>query len=227
MTTFLLIPGGGSDPSYWRFVVEELADRGHRGIAIDLPCGDDSADLHTYAEAVFDQCPHDGEQPVVVAHSFGGFTGALACTRVDAAALVYVSAMVPRPGERPEQWWTATGCKQAQQAAARAGGYDPDDMAALFYHGVDPAVVAQEIERAQSDTPARQPWPADSLPTIPTRFLLLADDRFFPEPFMRTVVADRLGITPDVAPGGHMAMLSHPTQVVDALVRLGAGDVGR
>jgi pimeloyl-ACP methyl ester carboxylesterase len=226
MTTFLLIPGGGSDPSYWRFVVAELATRGHRGIAIDLPCGDDSADLTIYADAVADQCPADARQPVVVAHSFGGFTGALACTRVHASALIYVSAMVPRPGERPDQWWTATGCKQAQQAAARAGGYDPDDMDALFYSGVDPAVVGAEIERPQSDTPSRQPWPADSLPLIPTRFVLFADDRFFPEHFMRGVVADRLGITPELVPGGHMAMLSHPTQLVDALVLPNVPDVG-
>jgi len=49
MTTFLLVPGGGSDPSYWRFLVAELAARGHRGIAVDLPCEDDSADLNAYA----------------------------------------------------------------------------------------------------------------------------------------------------------------------------------
>lgn len=218
MTTFLLIPGGGSDPSYWRLVVEDLARRGHRGIAVDLPCEDDAADLLTYTEAVAQQCPEDGGPPVVVAHSFGGFTGALACTRVNASALVYVSAMVPKPGEPPDQWWSATGCRQAQRAAALAGGYDPDDMDALFYNGVDAAVVAEEIERAQSDTPSQQPWPADRLPATPTRFVLLRDDRFFPEEFMRKVVADRLAVTPDSVPGGHMAMLSHPTELVDALV---------
>lgn len=225
MTTFLLIPGGGSDPSYWRFVVEELAHRGHRGIAIDLPCEDDAANLNTYVDAVADQVPDDcsreGKQPVVVAHSFGGFTAALACTRVNASALIYLSAMVPRPGERPDEWWAATGTKQAQQVAASAGGYDPDDMDALFYNGVDAAAVAQEIERGQSDTPGQQPWPADRLPSIPTRFVLFRDDRFFPEQFMRGVVADRLGITPEIVPGGHMAMLSHPRQLVDALVRPG------
>ena len=55
MTTFLLVPGAGSDPSYWRFLVAELAERGHRGIAVDLPCEDDSADLDTYADAVATQ----------------------------------------------------------------------------------------------------------------------------------------------------------------------------
>ena len=218
MTTFLLVPGAGSDPSYWRFLVAELAERGHRGIAVDLPCEDDSADLDTYADAVVTQHRDDGERSIVVCHSFGGFTGALACTRVDASALIYVSAMIPRPGERPGDWWSATGCKRAQRAAAVAGGYDPDDMDALFYNGVDAAVVDQEVERAQSDTPSLKPWPAAVLPQVPTRFVLFRDDRFFPEEFMRGVVADRLGIEPEITPGGHMAMLSHPVELADQLV---------
>ncbi|WP_458318810.1 alpha/beta hydrolase [Mycolicibacterium brisbanense] len=221
MTTFLLIPGGGADPSCWRFVAAELADRGHHGIAVDLPCEDDAADLHTYAEAVAAQHAQqrrDNKRPVVVAHSFGGFTGALACTRVDASAMVYASAMIPRPGERPDDWWAATGWKKAQRAAAVSGGYDPDDIDALFYNGVDAAVVADEVERAQSDTPSMFPWPSPELPQLPTRFVLFKDDRFFPEPFMRRVVAERLGVEPDVIPGGHMAMLSHPVELVDQLV---------
>ena len=218
MTTFLFVPGGGSDPSYWRFVVAELEGRGHRGIAIDLPCEDDGADLIAYADAVASQHRPDGTRPVVVAHSFGGFTGPLACPRVDAAALIYVSGMLPRVGERPADWWTATGCDTAQRAAAEAGGYDADDMDGLFYHGVDPAIVAAEVERAQSNTPGLSPWPADALPDLPTGFVILRDDRFFPEEFMRGVVADRLGITPVTAPGGHMAMLSHPVELTDVLI---------
>lgn len=217
MTTFLLVPGGGCDPSYWRFLVHELALRGHRGIAIDLPCDDDSADLTTYATAVAAQHHDDGERPVVVAHSFGGFTGALACPLVDAAELIYVAAMIPRRGERPGDWWSATGCVAAQREAGAAGGYDVDDMTALYYNGVDAAVIETEIERAQSDTPSLKPWPAEALPDVPTRFILFRDDRFFPEQFLRGVVADRLGIEPEVMPGGHMAMLSHPGDLADRL----------
>lgn len=217
MTAFLLVPGGGCDPSYWRFVMRELAVRGHRGIAVDLPCADDSADLNVYADVVAAHSRADGEPPVVVAHSFGGFTGALACPRVGAAELIYVSAMIPRPGECPGDWWSATGCVAAQREAAAAGGYDVDDAVALYYNGVDPAVIGAEIERPQSETPALKPWPAQALPQVPTRFLLFRDDRFFPEGFMRRVVADRLGIEPEAMPGGHMAMLSHPVELVDLL----------
>lgn len=218
MTTFLLVPGGGCDPSCWRFVVDELDRRGHRGIAVDLPCEDDSADLDAYAAAVVAQHRDDGEPPVVVAHSFGGFTGALACTRVGASALIYVSAMIPRPGERPADWWGATNCSAAQRAAALAGGYDLDDENELYYNGVDPAVVAEEVARGQSDTPTVAPWPASELPRIATRFVLFADDRFFPESFMRGVVADRLDLDPERTPGGHMAMLSHPVELTDRIL---------
>ena len=218
MTTFLLVPGGGCDPSCWRFVVDELARRGHRGIAVDLPCEDDSADLDAYADAVVSQHRDDGESPVVVAHSFGGFTGALACTRVGATALIYASAMIPRPGERPADWWASTGCVDAQRSAARAGGYDPDDETELYCNGVDAAVVAAEVPRGQSETPTVAPWPASELPRISTRFVLFADDRFFPEGFMRGVVADRLRVEPESTPGGHMAMLSHPVELTDRIL---------
>jgi hypothetical protein len=48
--------------------------------------------------------------------------------------------------------------------------------------------------------------------------VLFGDDRFFPERFMRAVVADRLGIEPEITPGGHMAMLSHPVELTERLV---------
>jgi hypothetical protein len=52
--------------------------------------------------------------------------------------------------------------------------------------------------------------------------VLFRDDRFFPEEFMRGVVADRLGIEPEITPGGHMAMLSHPAELADRLVAAAA-----
>lgn len=218
MTTFVLVPGAGSDPGYWRFVVAALADRGHRGIPIDLPCEDDAAGLAEYVDAVVTQTPDDAEAPVVVAHSFGGFTGALAADRLDASALVFAQAMVPRPGERPGDWWENTGAQAHQVRAAQDGGWDPDDIDGLFYNDVPADVVATEVERRQSDTPSELPWPGAALPDIPTHFLLFRDDRFFPESLIREVVADRLpGVEPDEVPGGHMSMLSHPAEIATYL----------
>ena len=55
-----------------------------------------------------------------------------------------------------------------------------------------------------------EPWPLSAWPDVPTRFLACRDDRLFPEPWLRGVVRDRLGIEVDEVPGGHCAYLSHP-----------------
>jgi pimeloyl-ACP methyl ester carboxylesterase len=113
--------------------------------------------------------------------------------------------MIPRPGEPPGDWWANTG--------------HASDDGDVFYHDVDPELAAavDATERDQSGTPLVTPWPLAAWPDVPTRFLLFADDRYFPAPFMRRVVRERLGIEPDEMPGGHMAMLSRPGELADRL----------
>jgi pimeloyl-ACP methyl ester carboxylesterase len=43
------------------------------------------------------------------------------------------------------------------------------------------------------------------------------DDRFFPVEFQRRVVRERLGITPDEMPGGHLLALSQPEELARRL----------
>jgi len=204
MSTYALIPGGGCSPWYWHLVEAELRDRGHEVLPIDLPSEDDAAGLEEYADATAEAIGQR-DDVIVVAHSFGGFTAPLVCTRVPVDVLVLVSAMIPRPGEPPGDWWANTG----------HATLDGD----VYYHDVDPALAAavEATARGQSATPLAAPWPLAAWPDVPTRFLLLADDRFFPAPFMRRVVAERLGVEPDEMPGGHMAMLSRPRELADRL----------
>ena len=56
-------------------------------------------------------------------------------------------------------------------------------------------------------------WWAD----VSTRFLQGRDDRFFPAEFQRRVVRDRLGITPEEMPGGHLLALSRPEELASRL----------
>lgn len=219
MATFVLIPGAASGPSYWRFLAAELRARGHDTVPVDLPCDDDGAGLGEYVEAVVDAVG-DRQDLIVVAHSFGGFTGTLVCDRLPVRLLVLVSAMVPRPGEAPGDWWANTGHAQAYREAAQRLRFAPGDIDAIYYNGVPAEIVAEEKrrpERDQSATPMEKPWPLVALPDTPTRFVLLRDDRFFPAEFMRRVVRERLGIVPDEMEGGHMAMLSHPAELADRL----------
>lgn len=222
--TFVLVPGAGIGPWYWTFVVDALAERGHEAIAVELPSADDSADLGAYAEAVV--AAIDGRRDVaVVAHSLGGFTGPLVCERVPVDLLVLVTAMVGAPGEAPGDWWENTGFAAGRRAQADLDGI-PDDGdytdAEAFYNDVpDHLAAACEADtRGQSGTPLVDPWPLERWPDVPTRFLLCTEDRFFPEPFLRRVVAERLpGLVPDELAAGHLPMLSRPVELADYLAR--------
>ena len=85
MTTFALIHGGGDVGWYWHLVDSELRQRGHRVVAPDLPCDDDSADLCDYADTVVDAIGDSGDL-VVVGQSYGGFTAPLVADRLQAQA---------------------------------------------------------------------------------------------------------------------------------------------
>ncbi|MGQ0835671.1 MAG: alpha/beta fold hydrolase [Gammaproteobacteria bacterium] len=222
MATYVLIHGAASDSWYWHRVIPELRAWGHAVIAPDLPCDDDSAGFPEYADAVVDVIG-DRRDLVLVAQSLAGFTAPLVCERVPVDLLVMLAAMVPLPGESGDDWWTNTGYTEAKRAQNRREGRPDDasfDVMADFFHDVPREVVSEAMkrgERAQSGKPLEDPWPLAAWPSVPTRFLLCRQDRFFPADFMRRVVKERLGITPDEMDGGHLPALARPKELVARL----------
>jgi pimeloyl-ACP methyl ester carboxylesterase len=218
MATYVLIHGAG-DSSYWYRVVPALRALGHDVVAPELP-SDDAAGLSGYTDAVVSAIG-DRTDLIVVAQSLGGFTGPLVCDRVPVRLLVMLAAMVPSPGETAGDWWDNTGSEQARLEQAERDGRPPGfDLMTSFFHDVPPEIAAEAMsreQRAESAAMWTQPWPLDSWPDVPTRFLLCQGDRFFPAPFMRRVVWERLGITPDEMDGGHLPALSRPKDLVDRL----------
>jgi len=220
--TFVLIPGAGGSAFYWYRLVAELDRRGVASVAVELPAGDDQAGLPEYASAVLDATDAIDTSIVVVAQSLGGFTGPFVCAQRAAQRLVMVNAMIPLPGETPGDWWSATGQAEARRRLADEQGRDiPDDPFTDFFHDVPPDVVAEVLrqpEPRQGDGPFGQPLLIDRWPDVPTEVIVGADDRFFPADFQVRVSQDRLGITPDVIPGGHLLALSRPMELADRLV---------
>ena len=220
MATFALIHGGGDVGWYWHLVGAALGQRGHEVVAPDLPCDDDAATLLDYADTVIEAIG-DRRDVVVVGQSYGGFTAALVAGRIAVDALVFVAGMVPAPGEPPADWWENTGYRQAVEEQARQDGglTGSDDPFVAFYHDVPRTLAEQAMrtERSESEAAYNSPWPLDSLPDVPTRFVLGTEDRFFPAPFLRRVVSERLGVVPDEIAAGHCVALSRPQDLGNLL----------
>lgn len=231
MTTYLLIPGAGGAAWYWHRLVPELRRRGHPAIAVDLPAADDRAGLPEYVDAAARQyadAAADGagqrDDLVVVGQSMGGLTAPLLCGRLPVTRLVLLNAMIPAPGETGHEWWTNTGQDEARRECDRREGRDPDgpfDPLVYFLHDVpdDITMQALSVETPQSATPFERPWPRDAWPDVPTTVLSSVNDRFFPAEFQARVARQRLGITPETLPGGHLVALSRPEELARALDR--------
>ena len=141
MVSFILVPGAGGMASYWHRVVPLIRAAGHEAIAIDLPGDDRHAGLAAYADIII-RAIAERSGVVLVAHSLAGFTAPLVCARAPVRTLVFVNAMIPRPGETAGAWWGATGAVEAREQAAARGGYATDfDQATYFLHDVPEDVL--------------------------------------------------------------------------------------
>jgi hypothetical protein len=221
MTTYVLIPGAGGQAWYWHLLVPALEKLGHEAIAVELPAGDDAAGWQQYADAVH-AAAHDRGDVVLVAQSMGGFTAPLLVDRLPVTAIVLVNAMIPAAGETGGEWWGNTGSGPAMHANDEAEGRGPNadfDPLVYFFHDTPPEVTAAGMaeEPAQSDRPFGEVWPLPSWPDVPTRVISTRDDRLFPIAFQIRVARERLGITPEQMPGGHLVALSRPDELAELI----------
>jgi pimeloyl-ACP methyl ester carboxylesterase len=211
VSTFAFIHGAGDVGWYWHLVEGDLRAHDHVTVAPDLPVEDDQAGLGDYAEVVVDAIGGRSDA-VVVAQSFGGYVAPLVAERVNARLIVLVAGMVPAPHESAEEMFLRT----AWQPAA----LEDNSTRAVFYHDVPPDLADEALRRGgrrQSETPGKQPWPLDHWPAVPTRAIICLQDRLFPTAWLRRVVQERLGITPDEIDSGHCPALSKPRELARRL----------
>jgi pimeloyl-ACP methyl ester carboxylesterase len=215
------VPGAGGDDWFWHPLVAALRDAGHRGVAIRLPAGDESAGLAAYADAIVEAGSSVG--PVVlVAQSMGGFSAPLAVDRLEVERMVLLNAMIPLPGETFGEWWGAVGQGEAAREAALRDGRDPGfDEVGDFFHDVPEEVTAEVLARGetvQAERPLGEPWALEEWPDVPTSGLAGNDDRLFPAAFQQRVARERIGVELETIPGGHLVALANPRLVAERLV---------
>jgi pimeloyl-ACP methyl ester carboxylesterase len=220
MASFILIPGAGGMASYWHRLVPRLERAKHEAIAVDLPGDDKHAGLDVYCELVV-RAIGRRRDVVLVAQSLGGFTAPLVCEQVPVQALVFVNAMIPSPGETAGAWWENTGAVAARTEAAQQGGYGAEfDVQTYFLHDVPADVLRTGSKDVREESPVIFGEPCDfaKWPGVPTHAIAGADDRFFPVEFQRRVARERLNLSVDVVPGGHLVALSKPDTLAAKLL---------
>ncbi|MFI9723310.1 alpha/beta hydrolase [Streptomyces sp. NPDC052396] len=166
----ILIHAAAVDSWYREPLAAELRDRGHEVVAPDLPCDDESAGLAEYADTVVEAIGNRTEL-VVVAHSFGGFTGPPVCDRVSADLLVMLQAQVPAPGESPGHWWDNTGYGPARQESDRSRGVPEgteEDPLPLVLTDTPAALASEFMRRMVAERLGFQPdeMPGDHCPLL-------------------------------------------------------------
>jgi pimeloyl-ACP methyl ester carboxylesterase len=72
--------------------------------------------------------------------------------------------------------------------------------------------------RTQAWTTSREPCPLDRWPDCELVSIVCTGDEVVSPDWSRRIARDVLGVEPVEIPGGHSPMLSHTTELVDALL---------
>jgi pimeloyl-ACP methyl ester carboxylesterase len=148
MADFVLVHGAWHGAWCWRRVVDALQAQGHRAFAVTLTGVGDRAHLmsplitlETHIADVANTIEAEELQQVVLAvHSYAGMIGTALADRMPQRLkhLVYVDAVVPRPGES----WSSTHASATREARIAAAGASPD----YSFPAPDPSVFGLAAE---------------------------------------------------------------------------------
>ncbi len=230
MATFGLIHGAWHGGWCWKYLVPELETLGHAALTVDMPIDRSDATTIDYADAVADAFRGAGDL-ILVAHSMSGIVAPLVADRLPLAGIVYLCAVLRRPGGsladdskagvstdmgtpnvKIEYKWLDDGFSiiPSVEAATLA-----------FYHdckSADAAWAFSQLRKQKTYWSHRSPqseWPA-----VPVASIVCAEDRSVNPAWSRRVARDWLNVEPIELPGAHSPFLSRPHELAALLDRL-------
>lgn len=148
MANFVLVHGAWHGAWCWRHVVRELVQQGHRAYPVTLTGVGElkhlMSPLITLETHICDVANaievEEMDDVVLVVHSYAGMLGTAIADRMPSRLrhLVYVDAVVPKPGES----WSSTQASAMQEARMAAAQASPD----FCFPPPDPSVYGLENE---------------------------------------------------------------------------------
>src|SRR5690349_13511578 len=215
----VLIHGAWADGSCWSGVIERLQAGGYHVTAPQFPLtalADDVARLRQVLDL------QDG--PAIVAgHSYGGqVMTALGADAPNVAGLVYIAAFGLDQGE-------SLGALLSQGPVTPAlahlftdsrgfGWLSEDDFVHHFAGDVEPARarVLYAVQQALASSAFTDLMGEPAWKSLPSWYLVAQNDEAIPPDAERQFAA-RMGATTVEIPSSHVAMVSHPGEVVDLI----------
>jgi pimeloyl-ACP methyl ester carboxylesterase len=232
MTTFALIHGAWHGAWCWDPLIPELERRGHRTVTVDLPCDDPASTTMDNAKLVTDALAaagvaDDDDDVDVVGHSLGGITAAVVPLLRPVRKLVFLTALIPRPGRSLGEVMSSepdTTTDEFNALPRHVGDqgsvtWDPEVAAPFFYRGCDPATAQWAAQRLRTQywTTSREPCPLEAWPDCELVSIVCAEDELLRPEWSRRIAREVLGIGPIDLPGGHFPMLGIPAALAAAL----------
>jgi pimeloyl-ACP methyl ester carboxylesterase len=214
----------------WDLVRPELEGRGHRVYAIDLPITDPAAGAAEYANVIEDVLPPDCE-PVIVGHSMGGLIIPLVATRRAVRRLIFLAALLPKPGISANDQRGLEPIDALEPPSAvewvdmgdNVWAIGPNTATELFFYDVPSDVTRWALDRLrpQSYRILGEVTPLDAWPDVPASSIVCRGDRSINPAWVRTAARERLGTEAVEIEGGHSPFLSRPAELaalIDSLL---------
>ncbi|MEU8898910.1 alpha/beta hydrolase [Nocardia sp. NPDC048505] len=224
----LLVHGAFADGSSWGAVAEQLQRRGFRVTIAAVPLRGLDYDS-AYLRGLLDAMPG---KTLLVGHSYGGavITNAATGSR-NAAGLVYVAAFAPDQGESLGELDARYGGPatkitvphQISGVAAPELSIVAEEFPEYFAQDVAPAraAVLAAGQRPISVTAFAEQTRDPAWRTLPSWYLVAADDRMIPAAGQRAMAA-RAGSTVTEHAGSHALAVSQPEAVVAVIEQAAA-----
>jgi pimeloyl-ACP methyl ester carboxylesterase len=240
MARFLLIHGAMGGAWCWEPVLPGLRAAGHEALAIDLPGqGEDTTPvsaitLYRYADAVCEALSRMEAPVVLAAHSMGGMAITQAASQCPSrlAALVYVAAFLPQPGQAlvditrlPEAAGDSVQANIVVDGDPPVAVMPPEAAPEALYHCCTPDQVAWALPRRgpQPVIPFTQPFtPPASADTsafeaLPRAYVTCLQDRAI-RPAVQRLMYTAAGCDPVIEiDTDHSPWLSRTEELVGAL----------
>ena len=215
----VLVHGAWADGSSWSAVIERLQADGYTVTVPQFPMAQLSADVARLRQVLTRQ----NGPTLVVGHSYGGqIITALGTEAPGVVGLVYIAAFGLDQGE-------SIGALLAQGPASPALAHlsidqqgfawlPEDDFVHHFAADVDPvkARVMYAVQQPLAGSALQEVMGVPAWKSLPSWFLVAEGDQAIP-PDAERLVARRLGAPPVEVPTNHVAMVSHPGDVLNLI----------